>query len=179
MLYHTQAICEQIEFFDQSAAARDPILMNAVCMQFLIDLARINKDNGKFLKKARSRAKRNYRRGDNDWRTELLHKSQKQKTVSFTKATTTQLINHMFENFFPDQLVNTKTNLTVKRRKCGVCEPCQQPDCGECMNCKKNMIKFGGSGRSKQACIQRQCRNIEIQVRFLFWFDFFLSRLFL
>lgn len=29
------------------------------------------------------------------------------------------------------------------------------PDCGSCTSCK-DMIKFGGSGRSKQACSQRR-----------------------
>lgn len=32
---------------------------------------------------------------------------------------------------------------------------CQSPDCGKCAACK-DMIKFGGSGKSKQACKQRR-----------------------
>lgn len=32
---------------------------------------------------------------------------------------------------------------------------CQAPDCGKCSACK-DMIKFGGSGRSKQACQKRR-----------------------
>jgi DNA (cytosine-5)-methyltransferase 1 len=35
-------------------------------------------------------------------------------------------------------------------------------DCGECKHCK-DMVKFGGSGRSKQACIRRRCPNMAIQ----------------
>lgn len=40
---------------------------------------------------------------------------------------------------------------------------CQAPDCGKCSSCK-DMIKFGGSGRSKQACQKRRyipfvCKN--------------------
>ena len=32
---------------------------------------------------------------------------------------------------------------------------CQQADCGQCTACK-DMIKFGGSGRSKQCCVHRR-----------------------
>lgn len=32
---------------------------------------------------------------------------------------------------------------------------CQQPECGKCKACK-DMVKFGGSGRSKQACQERR-----------------------
>ena len=32
---------------------------------------------------------------------------------------------------------------------------CQQADCGKCAACK-DMIKFGGSGRAKQACVNRR-----------------------
>lgn len=52
-----------------------------------------------------------------------------------------------------------------KRHRCGVCETCQQPDCGVCISCK-DMIKFGGSGRSKQACNRRRCPNMAIQVKY-------------
>ncbi len=31
---------------------------------------------------------------------------------------------------------------------------CLAPDCGKCRNCK-NMVKFGGSGKAKQACMER------------------------
>lgn len=44
-----------------------------------------------------------------------------------------------------------------------MCEVCQLPDCGKCNHCK-DMIKFGGSGRSKQACVNRRCPNMAIQV---------------
>lgn len=54
-----------------------------------------------------------------------------------------------------------------KRQRCGICENCQQPDCGLCNACK-DMIKFGGTGRSKQACIRRRCPNMAIQVQINF-----------
>ena len=39
---------------------------------------------------------------------------------------------------------------------------CQQPECGECRACK-DMIKFGGTGKSKQACMNRRCPNMAVK----------------
>lgn len=36
-----------------------------------------------------------------------------------------------------------------------VVQACQQADCGQCNACR-SMVKFGGTGRSKQCCIQRR-----------------------
>lgn len=101
-----------------------------------------------------------------------------------TKATTTKLVCQIFDTFFSDQIEqNDKEVVGVKRHRCGVCEVslchfsasqylrassvdfytctfsvfqvCQSPDCGKCTACK-DMIKFGGSGKSKQACKQRR-----------------------
>ena len=47
-----------------------------------------------------------------------------------------------------------------RARRCGVCMACMKADCGKCNHCK-NMTKFGGSGRSKQACILRKCPNVD------------------
>ena len=33
------------------------------------------------------------------------------------------------------------------------------PECGECNHCK-DMVKFGGTGKSKQACVLRKCLNM-------------------
>lgn len=78
------------------------------------------------------------------------------------QATTTPLVRNIFEQFFSKQLAGKGTS-GPKRRRCGVCEVCQLPDCGKCNHCK-DMIKFGGSGKSKQACIHRRCPNMAIQV---------------
>jgi len=45
---------------------------------------------------------------------------------------------------------------------------CQQPDCGKCRACM-DMIKFGGSGRSKQACLLRRYSLCFLH-RFLIYF---------
>ncbi len=66
----------------------------------------------------------------------------------------------IFEQFFSKQLAGKSS--APKRRRCGVCEVCQLPDCGTCSHCR-DMTKFGGSGRSKQACVLRRCPNMAVQ----------------
>lgn len=82
-------------------------------------------------------------------------------TYNFFQATTTPLVRNIFEQFFLHQ-IDGKASSAPKRHRCGVCEACQMPDCGECKHCK-DMLKFGGSGRSKQACIKRRCPNMAVQ----------------
>ncbi|XP_044871664.1 F-box/LRR-repeat protein 19-like [Mauremys mutica] len=43
-----------------------------------------------------------------------------------------------------------------RRTRCRKCKACQRSECGECHFCK-DMKKFGGPGRMKQSCLQRQC----------------------
>ena len=66
----------------------------------------------------------------------------------------------VFEQFFKDQIAD-KPAAAPKRRRCGVCEVCQLTDCGKCSACR-DMVKFGGSGRSKQACVHRRCPNMAL-----------------
>ena len=76
------------------------------------------------------------------------------------QATTTPLVRSVFEQFFKDQIAD-KAASAPKRRRCGVCEVCQLADCGKCTACH-DMVKFGGSGRSKQACVHRRCPNMAL-----------------
>merc|ERR550534_373100 len=46
-----------------------------------------------------------------------------------------------------------------RKMKCGMCDQCLKADWGQCRNCK-DMTKFGGSGKSKQACMERKCENM-------------------
>ncbi|XP_076648177.1 DNA methyltransferase 1a isoform X2 [Halictus rubicundus] len=145
LLRHAQFVCDQVLSFDDSAGSDDTLLITTPCMRALANLA------GVMLGK-----KGSLRRID--------HRKQKIKKPAWTKATTTQLVNDMFENFFADQLIKHDDKITMapKRQRCGICENCQQPDCGLCNACG-DMIKFGGSGRSKQACVQRRCPNMAVQ----------------
>ncbi|KAM9326298.1 lysine-specific demethylase 2A [Gastrophryne carolinensis] len=43
-----------------------------------------------------------------------------------------------------------------RRVRCRKCQACLQRECGTCHYCK-DMKKFGGPGRMKQSCMQRQC----------------------
>jgi len=43
-----------------------------------------------------------------------------------------------------------------RRTRCKKCVACNNSDCGLCNFCK-DMIKYGGTGKSKQSCITRQC----------------------
>lgn len=84
------------------------------------------------------------------------------KKLRWTKATTTPLVRNLFESFFADQIETNKENVQGPRRnRCGVCDTCQKSDCGQCKHCK-DMIKFGGSGRSKQCCMERRCPNMAL-----------------
>ena len=49
----------------------------------------------------------------------------------------------------------TKRN---KMRRCGSCTGCNAGNCDKCVNCL-NMVKNGGPGNLKQACVERRCIN--------------------
>ena len=44
----------------------------------------------------------------------------------------------------------------VRARRCGECFECMKRDCGKCANCS-DKLKFGGTGKRKQACCKRKC----------------------
>ena len=78
-----------------------------------------------------------------------------------TDATVTPLVRDVFEAVFGDQMKGGdegKKAGKARSTRCGVCEQCMRSDCGQCRNCK-DMTKFGGTGRSKQACSERKCLN--------------------
>ncbi|OAD61349.1 DNA (cytosine-5)-methyltransferase PliMCI [Eufriesea mexicana] len=130
LLRYAQFVCDQVISFDTSAGPEDPLLITSPCMRALVTLAGVTLNKRIALRRTQS-------------------KDQKNKKITWTKATTTKLVNNMFETFFSDQIAtnNDKEISGPKRHRCGVCETCQQPDCGVCTACK-DMIKFGGSGRT-------------------------------
>ena len=46
----------------------------------------------------------------------------------------------------------------MRKSKCGQCEACNRPDCGECPNCLDKK-KFGGPHRHRQRCEKKACTN--------------------
>ena len=46
----------------------------------------------------------------------------------------------------------------IKIKRCGNCKACRRRNCRECIACK-DMVKYGGEGQLKQACIRRRCAN--------------------
>lgn len=48
----------------------------------------------------------------------------------------------------------------VRRMRCGVCDGCRAPECGECPPCK-DKIKNGGTGKIHRACRKRRCIDMQ------------------
>ena len=51
---------------------------------------------------------------------------------------------------------------TEIRFRCDKCEACVRPSCGKCDACK-DMPKFGGTNKIKQACQLRKCQNVFVK----------------
>ncbi|NXX77946.1 DNMT1 methyltransferase, partial [Urocolius indicus] len=149
LLRHAQFVVEQVESYDEAGDSDEPPVLITPCMRDLIKLAGVTL--------GKRRAVR---------RQAIRHPTKIDKDKGPTKATTTKLVYLIFDTFFSEQIEKDereedKENST-KRRRCGVCEVCQQPECGKCKACQ-NMVKFGGSGKSKQACLQRRCPNLAVK----------------
>uniref|UniRef100_A0A671WZ84 DNA (cytosine-5)-methyltransferase n=1 Tax=Sparus aurata TaxID=8175 RepID=A0A671WZ84_SPAAU len=147
LLRHAQFVVEQVESYDEAGDSDESPIIVTPCMRDLIKLAGVTL--------GKRRAAR---------RQAIRHPTKIEKdSKGPTKATTTTLVYQIFDTFFSDQIEqNDKESMGAKRQRCGVCEVCQSPDCGKCAACK-DMIKFGGSGKSKQACKQRRCPNLAVK----------------
>ncbi|KFM81899.1 DNA (cytosine-5)-methyltransferase PliMCI, partial [Stegodyphus mimosarum] len=145
LLRHAEFVVNQVQNFDNSSTdENDPILIVSPCIRSLIGLAGVTVGGKQSLRKA------------------VKYRPVKEKKkAGHSLATTTPLVRMIFENFFTEQL-EASLNNTPRRKRCGVCEACQLPDCGKCSFCR-DMIKFGGTGRGKQACKQRRCPNMAVQ----------------
>uniref|UniRef100_A0A6J0V8B4 DNA (cytosine-5)-methyltransferase n=1 Tax=Pogona vitticeps TaxID=103695 RepID=A0A6J0V8B4_9SAUR len=149
LLRHAQFVVEQVESYDEAGDSDEPPVLITPCMRDLIKLAGVTL--------GKRRAAR---------RQAIRHPTKIDKDKGPTKATTTKLVYLIFDTFFSEQIEKTekeqdKENAN-KRRRCGVCEVCQQPECGKCKACQ-DMIKFGGSGKTKQACFHRRCPNLAVK----------------
>uniref|UniRef100_A0A3Q3G927 DNA (cytosine-5)-methyltransferase n=1 Tax=Labrus bergylta TaxID=56723 RepID=A0A3Q3G927_9LABR len=147
LLRHAQFVVEQVESYDEAGDSDEQPIIVTPCMRDLIKLAGVTL--------GKRRAAR---------RQAIRHPTKIEKdSKGPTKATTTKLVYQIFDTFFSDQIEqNGKDSGAAKRQRCGVCEVCQSPDCGKCAACK-DMIKFGGGGKSKQACKQRRCPNLAVK----------------
>ncbi|CAH0549085.1 unnamed protein product [Brassicogethes aeneus] len=143
LLQNAQFICDQVVNFDRGSPDDEKPMISYPCMRSLVNMAGVTFQKRKKMRKQESKGIR------------------VKKAPVWSKATTTKLVRDVFESFFPDQIDQGGRDKGPKKKRCGVCEACQNPDCGECSFCK-DMLKFGGSGRSKQACKQRRCPNMAI-----------------
>lgn len=94
LLRHAQFICDQVLSFDDSAGSEDTLLIITPCMRALANLAGVTLGKRVALR-----------------RTQL--KEQKAKKPAWTKATTTQLVNDMFEGIFAEQLIKHDDKITM------------------------------------------------------------------
>ena len=150
LLRYAEFVCDRVYHFDAAGAEDDPPLILSPCMRTLIQLAGITLGKRRATRKLEKRRQPKAKAGPN-----------------WTKATTTPLVGDVFESFFRDQMEHGEDKFgpttAPRRTRCGICEACQQTDCGKC-NCCRDMVKFGGSGRSKQSCVLRKCPNMAVQV---------------
>jgi len=143
LLRHAQFLVEQVESYDLAADDDELPLLVSPCMRDLIKLAGV------------TLGKRRAARGVK------VRLDKKKKVASPSKATTTPLVRHIFDIFFENQIDGKETS-APRRKRCGVCEVCQQPDCGKCKSCR-DMVKFGGPGRKKQCCVERRCPYMAVK----------------
>lgn len=94
LLRHAQFICDQVSSFDDSAEAEDALLITSSCMRSLANLAGVTLGKRAAIRRAHRR-------------------EQKVKQPAWTKATTTTLVNNMFETIFTDQLAKRDDKITM------------------------------------------------------------------
>jgi len=146
LLRHADFVVNQVYSYENAGDEDEPDLVSLPAMRSIIKLAGIKLTE----------------------RRKLVMKKGKQKPQpKWTDATVTPLVREVFDAVFAEQMRAEKDAGEGKggkkrARRCGVCEACMRSDCGKCNHCK-DMTKFGGSGKSKQACILRKCPNMEVQ----------------
>merc|ERR1719278_1811133 len=92
----------------------------------------------------------------------------KKQMPKWSAACVTPLVRNTFDAIFAEQMAAEKAaeedgegkGGKKRSKRCGLCDHCMRVDCGVCKHCK-NMTKFGGNGKSKQACMERKCEKVE------------------
>ncbi|KYB29654.1 DNA (cytosine-5)-methyltransferase PliMCI [Tribolium castaneum] len=142
LLQNAQFVCDQIHSFDLDAGDNNDMpLLTMPCVRTLASLAGV------------SFRKRQLMRN--------LLGNQRRTKLQLSKATATPLVRQLFEQLFPNQ-IQTENCQSPKKTRCGICDTCRSPDCGQCVYCK-DMVKFGGDGNMKQPCKLRRCPNLVVQ----------------
>lgn len=139
LLRNAQFVVDQVQSYDVTADDDEAVLIATPCMRSLINLAGVTLGQRRALRRGRREAR---------------HK----KAGTGTLATTTPLVRDVFETLFKEQMGELVNIPSLRRKRCGVCEACQAPDCGKCKACS-DMVKYGGTGKLKQCCEHRRCLN--------------------
>merc|ERR1719228_3121263 len=144
LIRHADFVVHQVYSYEDAADEDEPQLVGLPAMRSLIKLAGV---------KITERRK-------------LVIKKNK-PMPKFTSATVTPLVRGVFDAVFSEQMAQEKAEnegktSKARSKRCGMCDNCMRPDCGLCSHCK-DMTKFGGSGKSKQACKERKCTNIQVK----------------
>ncbi|XP_063689168.1 DNA (cytosine-5)-methyltransferase 1-like [Bolinopsis microptera] len=144
LLKHAQFLIEQIESYDRAADDDEDLLITVPAVRGLIQLAGVTLGGTQ---------PANSHRALVNVQPKVASKT---KSTDISHATVTPLVQSSFEAIFVDQM-----QATSRQTRCNECEVCKMPDCGECNMCK-DKIKFGGSGKKRQACMERKCPNIAV-----------------
>ncbi|KAF6017679.1 DNMT1 [Bugula neritina] len=146
LIRHAQFVCDQVQSFDAGADSDEDLLISTPCIRSLIKLAGVTL-------------------GTKVKRPKMVKPLKKDKGhATMTYATTTPLVTSVFNQMFSEEIEDSGS--AARRRRCGQCDVCLQPDCGKCNSCK-NMSKFGGNGTMKQACLLRRTGSKRNTVKFI------------
>ena len=96
-----------------------------------------------------------------------MPRKKRKQITQWSAAFMTPLVRSVFNLVFAEQMKEEvecekaeKEGSKKRSKRCGLCDHCMRQDCGEFKNCK-NMTKFRGNGKSKQACEGRKCEEIK------------------
>ncbi|KAL5271589.1 hypothetical protein ACHWQZ_G002012 [Mnemiopsis leidyi] len=141
LLRHAQFLVEQIESYDHAADDDEDLLITIPAVRGLIELAGVTLGGNQ---QSRARSERPVVKSKAAGKT---------KSTDISHATVTPLVQSSFEAIFVDQM-----QATSRKTRCNECEVCKLAECAAC----KDMFKFGGSGKKRQACVKRKCPKMAV-----------------
>ena len=154
LIKHASFLVSQIVSYED--ASDDYYLMDVPAVHTLAELSGVSFEQRQVLpRKSQTRPK-------SQAKSKVI--KSKSKSTDVSCATVTPLIKSCFESLFVDQIAGSD-NRKTRRQRCNCCEECLNPDCGKCTFCK-DMVKFGGTGKLKQACFTRKCRNMAVDINY-------------